>query len=82
MNSAIATLFEEYSTKNNGLADRAIAELIQSIALLALSRTDFFSKAAFYGGTALRIVHGLERFSDISQGRFCIRRGIKMQQKT
>ena len=29
-----------------------------------MSRTDFFKKAAFYGGTALRIFHGLDRYSE------------------
>ena len=29
-----------------------------------MSRTDFFDKAAFYGGTALRIFYGLDRFSE------------------
>jgi predicted nucleotidyltransferase component of viral defense system len=39
-------------------------EIMQEIALAALSRTDFFDKAAFYGGTALRIFYGLDRFSE------------------
>ena len=29
-----------------------------------ISRTDFFDNAAFYGGTALRLFHGLDRFSE------------------
>lgn len=39
-------------------------EVIQELALFALSRTDFFDKAAFMGGTALRILHALPRFSE------------------
>jgi hypothetical protein len=46
-----------------GAAD-AIREVIQEIALLGLSRGSFFSKAAFYGGTALRIFYGLDRYSE------------------
>jgi hypothetical protein len=42
----------------------ALREITQEIALAALSRTDFFKKAAFQGGTCLRIFHGLERFSE------------------
>lgn len=42
----------------------ALREVIQQIALLGLSRTSFFSRAAFYGGTALRLFHGLDRFSE------------------
>ena len=32
--------------------------------LKTISRTDFFDNAAFYGGTALRLFHGLDRFSE------------------
>lgn len=48
------------------LTDRknAIKEIIQEIALAALSKTDFFKHAAFYGGTALRIFYDLDRFSE------------------
>ncbi|MCH3909856.1 MAG: nucleotidyl transferase AbiEii/AbiGii toxin family protein [Bacilli bacterium] len=45
--------------KENGLK-----EVVQEIALLGLSRTDFFSKAAFCGGTCLRLFYGLPRFSE------------------
>jgi len=41
-----------------------IRELLQQMALLGLERTGFFEKAAFYGGTALRILFGLDRFSE------------------
>jgi predicted nucleotidyltransferase component of viral defense system len=42
----------------------AIREIIQEITLLGLSRSAFFKKAAFYGGTALRIFYGLDRYSE------------------
>ena len=48
--------FDEY--------DRALREVIQEIMLLALWRAKFLERAAFYGGTALRILHGLDRFSE------------------
>ncbi|MCK5821875.1 MAG: nucleotidyl transferase AbiEii/AbiGii toxin family protein, partial [Bacteroidales bacterium] len=37
---------------------------MQEITLAGLSRTDFFEKAVFYGGTALRIFYGLDRYSE------------------
>lgn len=39
-------------------------EIMQEIALAGLSRAGFFEKAAFYGGTALRIFQGLNRYSE------------------
>lgn len=42
----------------------AIKEITQEIALLGLWRSKFFEIAAFYGGTALRILHKLDRFSE------------------
>ena len=49
-----------------GLADKknAIKEIMQEIVLCGLSRAGFFKKATFYGGTALRIFYGLDRFSE------------------
>ena len=42
----------------------ALREVMQEIALAGLQRAGFFEKAAFYGGTCLRIFHGLPRFSE------------------
>lgn len=64
MPDAVVQLFEEYLRKNQNSSDRALAETIQAIALLGLSRTDFFTQAAFYGGTALRLLYNLDRFSE------------------
>lgn len=55
---------EEYNPKNEEETLAAMREIMQEIALAALSRTDFFKKVAFYGGTALRIFHGLDRYSE------------------
>lgn len=41
-----------------------IREECQKIILYSLSKTDFFSKVAFYGGTCLRIFHNLNRYSE------------------
>lgn len=55
---------EEYQPKNEEDVLSAMREIMQEIALAGLSRTDFFDKAAFYGGTALRIFYSLDRFSE------------------
>lgn len=44
--------------------ENALKEILQEIALMALARTDFFRIAAFQGGTCLRILYGLSRFSE------------------
>ncbi len=44
--------------------EQAIREITQELVLAALGRTDFFKEAAFQGGTALRVVYGLDRFSE------------------
>src|ERR1700722_9961333 len=44
--------------------ENALKEIMQEIALLGLSRAGFFRQAAFQGGTCLRILYGLERFSE------------------
>lgn len=55
---------EEYKPQNNAEAQQALREIMQEIALAGLQRSKFFEVAAFYGGTALRIFHGLDRFSE------------------
>lgn len=64
MNSAIEAMLARYNPQNNDERENAIKEIIQEIALAGLSRGGFFDKAAFYGGTCLRIFHGLNRFSE------------------
>lgn len=44
--------------------ENALKEIIQEIVLLGLWRSKFYEKAAFYGGSALRILHKLDRFSE------------------
>lgn len=55
---------ETYQPKNQQQAEQALREIMQEIALAGLQRSGFFEKAAFYGGTAFRIFHGLDRFSE------------------
>ncbi len=64
MNSVIETMLRKYNPQNNAERENAVKEILQEIALAGLSRGGFFKKAAFYGGTCLRIFYGLDRFSE------------------
>lgn len=64
MNPAVENMLEKYSCNNRMEYERAIKEIIQEIALVGLWRSKFFEKAAFYGGTSLRILYHLNRFSE------------------
>ncbi len=55
---------DTYKPANKTEALAALREIMQEIALAGLQRAGFFEKAAFYGGTALRIFYGLDRFSE------------------
>lgn len=54
----------QYAANNPVEEANAIKEIIQEIALYALWRGDFFKVALFQGGTSLRILHRLPRFSE------------------
>lgn len=60
----IESMLKRYDTPDADAYYQALREVMQEIALAGLYRGGFFNKAAFYGGTALRIFHGLERFSE------------------
>lgn len=64
MNEAIKFMLSKYECETTNDFENALHEIFQSIALLGLWRAKFFEHAAFYGGTALRIVYGLDRFSE------------------
>lgn len=64
MNAAIEQMLKNYRVENIYDQKNAIKEIMQEIVLCGLSRAGFFEKAAFYGGTALRIFYGLDRFSE------------------
>ena len=64
MNSIIENMLSKYDIKNKVDETNAMKEIIQEIVLCGLSRGKFFDVAAFYGGTALRIFYGLNRFSE------------------
>jgi predicted nucleotidyltransferase component of viral defense system len=55
---------EKLATYPAAEQENALKEILQEIALFALWRADFFDVALFQGGTSLRILHGLPRFSE------------------
>ena len=64
MQSVINNMLSKFSIKNTEDTINALREIIQQIALAGLWRSKFFEYAAFYGGTALRLFYGLDRFSE------------------
>ena len=64
MNTEILKMLAKYPTASPVKSKHALKEVIQELTLHILSQTDFFIHAAFYGGTALRIFYGLDRFSE------------------
>jgi len=64
MNPAIAAMLQKYDRRSVDDHTNALREIFQEIALCGLWRGKFFEKAAFYGGTALRVLYGLPRFSE------------------
>lgn len=64
MSDAVKRMLESYDMSTVASVTDALREIIQEIALLGLSRSSFFAKAAFYGGTALRVFYGLDRYSE------------------
>lgn len=59
----LKAIFNQYE-KSKISEQTKIREILQQAALLGLERHGFFEKAAFYGGTALRLLYGLDRFSE------------------
>lgn len=65
MNSSVfEQMVSRYTIKTADDRNNALHEVMQQIALAGLYRGGFFNKAAFYGGTCLRIFHALPRFSE------------------
>lgn len=64
MNKLIETMLSKYENKTSTDKKNSLKEVLQEVILCGLSRAGFFKSAAFYGGTALRIFYGLDRFSE------------------
>jgi predicted nucleotidyltransferase component of viral defense system len=62
--SIIEQMLSKYNIESETDVVNALKEIFQEVALLGLYRGNFFSKAAFYGGTALRVLYGSNRFSE------------------
>lgn len=84
MHAAIELMLKRYDCKASSDYKNALKEIMQEIALLGLARQNFFQRASFYGGTALRIAHKLGRFSedldftlDVPDKRFDIKPFLK-----
>ncbi len=64
MQQVLTQMLSKYQIRNIEDKKNAIKEIVQEVVLCGLSRGGFFRDAAFYGGTALRIFYGLDRFSE------------------
>jgi len=64
VNSIIDQMLAQHESATLQDRKNGIKEVVQEIVLCGLSRAGFFKQAAFYGGTALRIFHELDRFSE------------------
>ena len=65
MNNGIyEQMLSAYPQSTTGQQRNAAFEVSQQIILAGLYHGGFFDEAAFYGGTCLRIFHGLERYSE------------------
>ncbi|MCK5524260.1 MAG: nucleotidyl transferase AbiEii/AbiGii toxin family protein, partial [Thiomargarita sp.] len=64
INSIINDRFKQYSTPTVEAEENALKEILQEIILHALYEAHFFEQAIFHGGTCLRIVYNLPRFSE------------------
>lgn len=64
MNNIIEQMLAQHRSETLNDKKNSLKEVVQEIVLCGLSRAGFFHDAAFYGGTALRIFHGLDRFSE------------------
>jgi len=63
-NSYIKQELSKFQIDSQISFENALREVLQKLILVGLAKVDFFSKAAFYGGTCLRIFHNLDRFSE------------------
>ncbi len=62
--SVLGQMLEKYDTTTVEGRVNGLREVMQEVALAGLYRGGFFDRAAFYGGTCLRIFYGLPRFSE------------------
>lgn len=63
-NEIFDNMLSRYDLTTEQQKRNAIFEVNQQVILAGLYAGGFFESAAFYGGTCLRIFHGLQRFSE------------------
>ncbi|MEA2018719.1 MAG: nucleotidyl transferase AbiEii/AbiGii toxin family protein [Campylobacterota bacterium] len=63
-NEAIKNMLSKYNLENANDPFQALREILQELILFAFYREGLFKEVAFYGGTSLRILYGLDRFSE------------------
>lgn len=64
MNDIYQNMLSAYDTSTDQGRRNAVFEVSQQVILAGLYQGGFFEDAAFYGGTCLRLFHGLPRFSE------------------
>jgi predicted nucleotidyltransferase component of viral defense system len=64
MKDIVQKRLEKFNSKTPEAELNALKEITQEIALYSLYKAGFFQKTCFLGGTNLRILHGLDRFSE------------------
>jgi len=64
MNETVTRMLAKYDIQTPDDAYNVLREIVQEIALYGLWSGGFFKETAFYGGTALRILYGLDRYSE------------------
>ena len=57
INGYVLEILKQNNVQTSLDFENVMREFAQKVVLHALSRTSFFKKAAFYGGTSLRIFH-------------------------
>jgi predicted nucleotidyltransferase component of viral defense system len=55
---------EKNDINTKGEFDHELREITQELVMAGLSSTDLFSKAAFHGGTSLRLLYRINRYSE------------------
>lgn len=64
MNLVVQNMLRFYSSQDPLKQKQGLIEIVQLLTLMGLSRSTFFHRASFYGGSSLRILHHLSRFSE------------------
>jgi len=64
LNKVLSAKIRDYAPTNPVEQENVLQELMQHYVLSSLSRAGMFAQAMFHGGTCLRIVYGMNRFSE------------------